>query len=133
MIPGEEQPHLTIERVRELLDYDPQTNTLRWRVRLANRVSPGEVTGKQHSVGINGRMFKTSDLIALHTGAVSSLHGRQHRPKRYAVYGALKPLRSGNRYGPLKPWEVADLNYQQWSRRLKKTSPIKQRKADNGL
>lgn len=70
---------LTTERVRELLDHDPQTKTFTWRVSLANRIRPGMVTGKQHGVGIKGWMFTTKDLIALHTGAVSSLHGRPHR------------------------------------------------------
>lgn len=56
---------LTTERVRELLDYDQQTKTLRWRVRCGTRARPGMVTGKHARVGIEGRMFKTSDLISV--------------------------------------------------------------------
>lgn len=36
---------LTVERVRELLDYDPETGILRWKVRVANCMQSGEVAG----------------------------------------------------------------------------------------
>lgn len=36
---------LTAERLRELLDYDPETGVFRWKVRTSNRIKVGDVAG----------------------------------------------------------------------------------------
>ncbi len=66
-------PDLTAERVRELLDYDPETGVLTWRVSsrgrragaVAGTVKPGEI-----QVNVEGRLYRAHRLIWLH------VHGR---------------------------------------------------------
>lgn len=36
---------LTVERVREVLDYDPETGEFRWKVRSSRRIQIGDVAG----------------------------------------------------------------------------------------
>ena len=53
----------TIERLRELLSYDPESGVLKWLVRTSNRVAVGDVAGRVHrggriDIGIDGRILK---------------------------------------------------------------------------
>lgn len=63
---------LTAERLRELLDYDPDTGAFKWRVRLSNRVSIGSVAGAYNShtgytsISIDRRLHRAHRLAWLH-------------------------------------------------------------------
>lgn len=50
---GVKYPNLTLERVKELLDYDPEEGILRWRVRPSKkgRVRAGDIAGTIQSAG----------------------------------------------------------------------------------
>jgi hypothetical protein len=66
---------VTAERLRELLDCDPETGVLTWRVSRRGRVKPGQVAGKSHHTGyhvirVDGRQYPAHRLVWLHvTGA----------------------------------------------------------------
>jgi hypothetical protein len=42
---------LTVERLREVLNYDPTTGLLAWRTRISIRVMPGKIAGHQNRYG----------------------------------------------------------------------------------
>ena len=55
-------PNLTLARLREILDYEPDTGHLIWRVRTSNRITVGRIAGSAHCAGyiqvcIDGQMF----------------------------------------------------------------------------
>jgi len=61
---------LTAEFVRSILDYDPQTGTLTWKVNHAARARKSQVAGKTSvrgyvSVGINGHVYLAHRLAWL--------------------------------------------------------------------
>lgn len=61
---------LTTQRVRELLDYDPQSGLFRWRNPQSNRVKKGSIAGKignrgYHRIGIDGRRYLAHRLAWL--------------------------------------------------------------------
>jgi hypothetical protein len=60
----------TIERIKELLDYDPETGTFRWRVRRSSSCLAGQAAGTAHiagyiSIGIDGRIYLAHRLVWL--------------------------------------------------------------------
>jgi hypothetical protein len=61
---------LSLERLREVLDYDPETGWLIWRVRLSPRGGPGEragcVKGGYRRIAIDGRSYTASHLAWFH-------------------------------------------------------------------
>ncbi len=62
---------LTVDRVRELLDYEPDTGIMRWRVQLNGRCRVGAIAGCVNSKGyrvvhIDGRQYRASRLVWLH-------------------------------------------------------------------
>ena len=71
---------LTQERVRELLNYDPDTGVVTWRVRTSNRVKVGDPITTLSSkgyimVGIDGVRYKLHRIIFLYmTGAFPAHH-----------------------------------------------------------
>lgn len=68
------KPPVTAERLRELLHYDPETGTFRWKVRQGTQRAPGEIAG-----GVNQKGY----------GRIS-IDGRAHQSHRLAwlyVYG----------------------------------------------
>lgn len=53
---------LTIERLRQALDYDPETGVFRWKISTSNRAPAGAVSGTDNGVGyiritIDGRRY----------------------------------------------------------------------------
>lgn len=61
---------LTVERVRELFDYDPNAGVLTWRIRTSNRVGVGSEAGTSESNGyrrveIAGRPYRVHRLVWL--------------------------------------------------------------------
>ena len=67
---------LTAERVRELLDYDPETGEFRWKVRTSLSVRPGYVAGCEHTdqsgkeyrvIKVGGKFYKAHRLAWLVT------------------------------------------------------------------
>lgn len=59
----EKKPRLAVERLREVLDYDPSNGEFRWKVRTSNRVRVGERAGclnsslGYRSIGLDGEQF----------------------------------------------------------------------------
>lgn len=73
MKPKEEA--LTVERLRELLDYSPETGEFRWRVSPSNSVSSGSVAGAPDRKGywyiqIAGARYLAHRLVWLYVNAV---------------------------------------------------------------
>lgn len=66
---------LTAEKLRDVMDYEPDTGTLRWRVSLSSRGPVGSKAGVVHRsgyvfVGIDGKKYLAHRLAWLH------VHGR---------------------------------------------------------
>lgn len=68
--------HLTLERLREALDYDPDTGIFRWKVRShkKSRLQIGDVAGSQ-KVAPNGRSYR-----------VISIDGRAYQATQLAFF-----------------------------------------------
>jgi hypothetical protein len=47
MAPPRKHPEPSVERLRELMSYDPETGVLRWRARRGHRAVPGAVVGRK--------------------------------------------------------------------------------------
>lgn len=61
---------LTAERLRELLDYDPLSGNLTWKLRTSNRVKVGDVAGAllltgYLSISIDGNLHRAHRLVWL--------------------------------------------------------------------
>jgi hypothetical protein len=61
---------LSLERLREVLDYDPATGALTWRVRLGPMCKFGQIAGvikgKYRRIAIDGRSYTASHLAWFH-------------------------------------------------------------------
>jgi hypothetical protein len=62
---------LEAARLREVIDYEPETGVLRWRVDRANRVRAGDLAGSAHvrgywRIGIDGRDYLAHRLAWFH-------------------------------------------------------------------
>lgn len=65
------KPALTAERLREVLDYDPESGVFTWKVRTSNRVNVGDVAGAMLktgylSISIDGKLHRAHRLAWLH-------------------------------------------------------------------
>ncbi|ALC60085.1 hypothetical protein AMS56_25300 [Burkholderia pseudomallei] len=62
---------LTVERVREVLDYDPVSGTFRWKRRMSRRSKAGDIAGHVDEQGyryirIDGRSYGAHRLAWMH-------------------------------------------------------------------
>jgi hypothetical protein len=61
---------LTAERLRELLEYDPETGVFRWLVRTSNRIKVGQIAGcisnGYRVIRVDGSMFLAHRLACLY-------------------------------------------------------------------
>ena len=96
---------LTQARVRELLDYNPETGELRWKVLTSNRAKIGDVAGCSNTpdgyrrIGVDGKMYLAHRLAWLHT------HG--HFPD---ILDHVNCVRSDNRLTNLRPATIYQNN-----------------------
>jgi hypothetical protein len=65
----------TLERLNEILDYDPETGVFRWKKPTANRVKVGAIAGTDHNLGYRIVMIDRSRYFA-HRLAWKMHHGR---------------------------------------------------------
>jgi len=71
----EKEALLTADRARELLDYDPETGTLRWKIRVSQSVLAGAVAGTTDSYGYV-RIIIDSHTYRAHRLAWLIFHGK---------------------------------------------------------
>jgi hypothetical protein len=69
--PNEQATDLSVERLRELLSYDPTTGEFLYRVRVARRTPAGSLAGSVNNEGyrhirVDGRAYKAHRLAWLH-------------------------------------------------------------------
>jgi hypothetical protein len=62
---------ITAERVREVLDYDPETGVFTRKVRLAHRHQVGDIAGQKHTkgyvlIGVDSELYFAHRLAWLH-------------------------------------------------------------------
>ena len=74
---------LTVETLRTLLDYEPETGIFRWRVQPSRSVKAGAVAGSVNSLGyilirVNGTNFAAHRLAWLYTHRVMPTHDIDH-------------------------------------------------------
>lgn len=86
------KPHPTATRVRELLDYDPKTNTFRWKVS-RGRCKAGSEAGSPDTLGnlqirIDGRLYMVKQLALTHTSGIWVAKDQWHNRKRSRQYKA---------------------------------------------
>ena len=67
--------HLTIERLRDLLDYDPETGTFVWKISTTNVIPAGSIAGSKGkngyiSIQIDGKLYRANRLAWFYS------HGR---------------------------------------------------------
>jgi hypothetical protein len=65
------RPELTAEKLRELLHYDPETGIFTWKVRAANLIKVGDITGCPGGdgylrIGLHNRLFLAHRLVWLY-------------------------------------------------------------------
>ena len=71
--PGDSRAPVTVERVRELLDYDPETGEFRWRQSLGSRKA-GDIAGYRKP-GEYSRIQIDGKMLLLHRVAWLYVHG----------------------------------------------------------
>jgi hypothetical protein len=84
------KPHPTAARVRELLNYDPKTDTFRWKVS-RGRCKAGSVAGSPDSDGnlqirIDGRLYTAKQLARAHVSGVWVGKDKWHNRKLSRQY-----------------------------------------------
>src|SRR6056300_154770 len=110
---------LTAEEARRLLDYDPSTGELRWKVSINNRVKVGSVAGRAHCrkgymrIGIYGKRYFSHRVAWLIT------HGRWPKPCIDHINGN----RDDNRLENLRECTVQENNQNILRRRKNVKSP----------
>lgn len=77
---------LTVERLREVLDYDPETGLFHWRVRLAHRIHIGDVAGVimntgHRKINIDGKPYLASRLAWLYMHGKWPKHEIDHKDR----------------------------------------------------
>ncbi len=65
------RPELTAEKLRELLNYDPDTGIFTWKVSTSNRVKVGDAAGSldgggYQQISVQSRLYKAHRLAWLH-------------------------------------------------------------------
>jgi hypothetical protein len=71
---------LTQEKIKALLDYDPETGLFRWRVQKSNSVKVGQIAGRLHHAGYRLIMIDYCEFPAHHL-AWFYINGRWAYPK----------------------------------------------------
>jgi hypothetical protein len=84
------KPHPTAARVRELLDYDPKTDTFRWKVS-RGRSKAGSVAGSPDSDGnlqirVDGRLYTAKQLARAHVSGIWVGKDKWHNRKLSRQY-----------------------------------------------
>jgi hypothetical protein len=94
---------LTAERVRELLDYDPQTGALTWKIARGRRFKPGAPAGaiSEHArqIRVDGRNYKEHRIVWLHVHGrwpVADIDHKDGNPRNNAIDNLREATRTQN-------------------------------------
>lgn len=106
---------LTAQRLREVLDYDPESGLFRWKQRRGRAAAEGQVAGTPHPGGyICIKVFQ--NVVLAHRLAWLYVHGEWPKNKIDHMNG----VRNDNRLCNLR--DVSDLSSAQNQRQVRSTS-----------
>ncbi len=92
---------LTQKKLKELLHYDPETGIFTWKVRAANRIRSGDVSGHKNKksyivIGIDGKSYKAHRLAWLYVYGYFPKNDTDHID-RIKHHNWIKNLRDASR------------------------------------
>lgn len=93
---------LSAKRLREILDYNPETGVFKWKVMLAHRRKPGDVAGNlSHGyieIGIENRSYRAHHLAWLYIHGelpqvmIDHIDGNRSNNRNYVATAQSSPV-----------------------------------------
>ncbi len=95
---------VSLDRLKELLDYDPETGIFRWKIRTSNKVQVGDIAGSVDNKGytkicIGGHRYPASALAWLYMhGELAMCDHEDNNPGNDAIANLRKATYSQNNH-----------------------------------